>query len=135
MQNTLLTRLKKLFKKEEQKKEEHTMAKRKVNFTVTDGSKPRKLEGPGKPFGLKLPFSVTLPPRTTREVNLGVSCELPLLVVPAVLSPGLQVGVTTVTPGESVKVLLTSNSDTVTLSEGEIVARVYVIDNSDMELA
>ena len=111
------------------------MAKKKISFKTTDGVKPRKLDGPGKPFGLRLPMSVNLPPRTSREIDLGVSCDVPVLLVPNLFSLAAQSDVKFFGPGTALKVTIVSGNDHMNLGEGEVVAKVFVFDNSDMELA
>ena len=127
MQNTLLIRLKKFFKKEKPK--EQTMAKKKtVKFKVTDGKQPKKLASVGGPFGLRAPMNVNIPARSTRTLKLGLSCELPVLVTvgdrpPEFFAPGVELSVTL------------GSRESTDFSEGEVVAKAFVLDNSDVELA
>ena len=132
MLNTLLIKLKQYFKPVEKQKEVTTMAKKKVNFKLTDGIKPKKMDSAGKPFGLKLPFAVTVAPNSIKEIDLGISCELPLLVI-SNFSDMSESKVKLVAPGERIVVTISTLSG-VSLGDGEVVAKAFVVDNSDMEL-
>lgn len=133
MLNILWTRLKQYFKPVEKQKEVITMAKKKVVFKLTDGMKPKKMDTAGKPFGLKLPFSVTVQSNSVKEISLGLSCDMPLLVIP-VFSDMSENKVSLIAPGEPIVIQIRSLSG-VSLGEGEVVAKAFVIDNSDAEMA
>lgn len=99
-----------------------------VKFKLQDGMTPRKLETtPGKPFGLRTPLTVNLPANGKQTVRLGLSCELPVLVVGK--SESKLFG-----PNQELSVDLSSEADGATFGEGEVVAKAYVIDNTYFEL-
>ena len=112
-------------------KEESKMAKKKtVKFKKLDGMLPRKSTQPGGPFELRLPIAVELQAHgTVKSFALGLSCELPVLVVrdsEAVFFA----------PGQELRVSIENKrDDQLSLGPGEVVAKAYVLDNSDLELA
>jgi len=57
-----------------------------------------------------------------------------VILVPTLLSVAFQGQATLTAPGEPLKVTLTSGLEPVNLGPGEVVARAYVVDNSDCEL-
>ena len=105
--------------------EEKVMAKKKkiVEFMKTDGLEPRREFGDngGRPFLLRMPFTVA--EQVGRRVRLGLSCNLPCVVVRSgkaeLFAPGqeLEVGVD------------------IGYGEGEVVAKCYPIDCSNLELS
>jgi hypothetical protein len=104
------------------------MAKKKVKFKITDGLRPRKSEGSGKPFELRLPMDIAVASMSNTTVKLGLSCEVPLVVV-----RGTSIRV--VAPGEDISIeILNPNQATLALGMGEVVARGFCLDNSDCEL-
>lgn len=105
------------------------MAKKKIKFKLLDGMKPRKLESAGKPFGLRLPLAINLPPRTSMTVRLGLSCELPVVVVGTV---GRESKI--FSPGTELSVDVQSLDEAVNFSAGEVVAKAFVLDCTDCEL-
>lgn len=93
------------------------MAKKKsVEFKILDGMKPVRLEIPGRPWALKAPLAV----RDSRRLRLGVSCELPVLVV----------------KGNKVEFFAPNQELAVDIADvtgaGEVVARAFVVDCSDI---
>ena len=132
MQNTLWIKLKQYFKPVEKQKEVIIMAKKKVNFKLTDGMKPKKLDSAGKPFGLKLPFAVTVQPNSIKEISLGLSCDVPLIVIP-VFADMIDNKVSIVAPGQPIVVTI-STLPGVSLGDGEVVAKAFALDNSDSEM-
>lgn len=111
------------------------MAKKIVKFTTTDGFKPRKLTKVGAPFGLKLPFTLNLPSAVTKLVDLGVTCEYPLVVTCAINPLGTKIqSPVLIAPGQSVSVTISAGAQNLSLSEGEIVAHAYILDNTGAEI-
>lgn len=103
------------------------MARRIVKFAVTDGRKPSKTEEVGKPFALKMPVPLRMAARTTRTVTLGVSCNLPSIVVcrgKAEVFP----------PGAVIKVDFATAEDALDIGEGETVAKLFPIDSTYLEI-
>lgn len=99
-----------------------------VKFKLTDGMTPRKLETTvGKPFGLRAPLTVNIPPSGKQVVRLGLSCELPVLVVG-------KTDCKVFGPGQELAVELSAEADGASFGEGEVVAKAYVIDNTHFEL-
>lgn len=129
MQNTLWTKLKKLLTKPKPVVVlEPKMSTKIVKFDVRDGRKPRKLEGvPGKPFGLLAPINVSCPPRTTFSLKLGISCPYPCFVVTAT-------GSELFAPGAELTAKFNTLEEGIDFSEGETIARAYLIVNSDLVL-
>lgn len=103
------------------------MAKKKISFKTTDGMKPRKLETAGKPFGLRLPMSMNIEPLGKKKVSLGVRCDCPVIVTDAD-------GAKLFGPGQELSVTIFADGQGLSLSEGEIVGKAFVLDNSDCEL-
>jgi len=113
--------------REQQK--EIDMAKKKVMFSTTDGMQPRKSDSPGKPFNVRLPMTVNISAHSSKEIRLGVSCELPVVLsrdgVASLFAPRQEISVTLKNSGDSV----------LSFGEGEVVAQAYVVDCTEMELA
>lgn len=103
------------------------MAKKKVKFKVTDGLRPKKMLAPGKPFGLRTPVPLNVPRGGSRLLGLGVSCELPVVVVD-------MSGCHLFAPGEDLKANIVARESAIDLSENEVVAKAFVLDNSDVEV-
>jgi hypothetical protein len=115
---------KKMGKKEETKP---TVEKkpRTVKFSVTDGKLPRVANEPGNPFLLRMPMTTSVPAKSKRTIALGVSCSLPLVLV-------RQGEAKLVPPNEELRVELGGEFMT-QVGEDEIVARLYVLDNGEVE--
>jgi hypothetical protein len=111
--------------KKEETKNEKTETSRKVKFSITDGKLPKKADEPGNPFLLRMPMTTSVPPKSKRTVSLGVSCALPLVMV-------RQGEAKLVPPNEELKVELGGEFVT-TVGEDEVVARLYVLDNGNVE--
>lgn len=118
--------IKKILLKED---EEENMSRKKlvVEFKKTDGPTPGRSEQAGRPFLLKLPMSITLPPGATRVMKMGLSCNLPAIVC--------RRGETTIfAPGQELEVTLRNNEvNPLVLGEKEVVAQCFVLDNTDLE--
>lgn len=99
------------------------MAKKKVKFDVTDGKAPRKIDTPGKPFGLRAPMDINVPVGVNRSLSLGLTCQLPVVVVDSA-------GASLYPPNTQLRANLTN----VNVSEGEVIAQAFVLDNSDVEV-
>lgn len=106
--------------------EEDLMAKKVVvKFKKTDGLEPRRSEIDGKPFALKLPLPISGRPAGTapQRIKLGLSCNLPCLVIAN--------GVTEIfAPDQELSVTLTLTEGG--YGQGETVARCYPIDCTNM---
>lgn len=134
MPDSLLTRLKAFFNPPK-RIEEKFMAKKKVGFKLADGKRPKKANGvPGKPFNLQIPIDINLKASgSSVEIDLGISCDTPVVVVPLALGK-TKVSANLFAPGESIRVKLTAGNESLSIGNGETVARAYVIDNSDFEV-
>jgi len=112
------------------KKELH-VAKRIVKFAVTDGRKPSRTEEVGKPFALKIPIALKLAAGQSRRVKLGLSCNLPTVIVgkqgSLLFSPGKELEVDIVGEGPGQEVL--------NIGEGEVIAKAFPIDSSGLDFA
>lgn len=100
-----------------------------VEFKRGDAPAPGRSEQAGRPFLLKLPIPVTVPPVGVRTVKLGLSCNLPCVVSRRGGKSEL------FGPDQELEVTI-KNSDTVNplvLGQGEVVAQCLVIDNTDVE--
>lgn len=107
---------------------ERNVAKKIVKFKVSDGRKPTKSENPGKPFDLRLPISVNLTPNQSSTVRLGVTCDLPTIVVRGGTAKLFA-------PGEELLVeLKNTTNDNNSWGEGEVVARAFVVDNTGLDV-
>lgn len=104
------------------------MAKKIVKFDVKDGRKPRKLENTdGQPFGLRAPIDISVPPRTSLTLKLGLSCPYPVIVVS-------QGGTELHAPGSELTAKFQSGEDRIDFGDGEVLAHAFVIVNSDLVL-
>jgi hypothetical protein len=70
-------------------------------------------------------MTTSVPPKSKRTVALGVSCSLPLVFVRGGVAK-------LVPPNEELKVELGGEFTTM-IGEDEIVARLYVLDNGNVE--
>lgn len=104
------------------------MAKKKINFKTADGMKPRKNLTAGGGFSLRVPLTVTIPPNTESDIRLGLTCDLPLLVI-----HGDKVSL--IAPGKDITIKMQAKETALSFGEGEVVAVAYAIDNTDVELA
>lgn len=99
-----------------------------VLFTVTDGLKPEGSEtSVFRPIGLRTPVPINLELGNNRGIRLGVSCNVPLLVVTrgtkqATLFP----------PNQELGVTLLAASEPLNMSDGEVVADAYLVGSSDV---
>lgn len=111
--------------------EEDLMSRKKliVEFKKTDGPAPGRSEQAGRPFLLKMPMPVTVPPLGTRVVKLGVSCNLPVVVCRRGNDAQL------FAPGQELEVKVQNADLTAPLQVGtnEVVAQCFVLDNTDLE--
>jgi hypothetical protein len=107
-------------------KEEFKMAKKKVKFTLSDGVAPLQSEEPGRPFLLKMPINITIPSRVDSDLDLGVAVDRACVVVRGsvctLFAPNTKLSVKLVNPAAEVLVM----------GRGETVARLFVLDNSDL---
>lgn len=111
--------------KGDSKEENKEMAKKRVKFQVTDGVMPKKSSIEGGPFELRLPMTVNVG-LGGASVKLGVVCPTPCVVVRNKSS--ILFG-----PGAELSVFIEGRNDGVqSFSQGEVIAHVFVIDNTDM---
>lgn len=103
------------------------MTKRIVKFAVDEGRAPTRSEEVGNPYVLRAPFAVYMEPGGQRELSLGISCNLPSVLVSKDASA-------LVPPGTKYKVVLRSEKDVLNIGEGEVLARVYPISSADLDL-
>lgn len=111
--------------------------KRKVKFTYTDGLKVRQLPDSGL-FTVKLPIQVQCAAERSVAVKLGVSCAWPTMAIPVKTLSGFGFEVDVVKQlrdaGEPVEVVLKNKLNRAnSLSAGESVLRLFVLDNSSVE--
>jgi len=106
----------------------HMAKKTKVVFELTDGRAPHKTHSPGEPFGLRTPIPIHLKGRTAGAlISLGISFDRPVLVTREAWSQIFA-------PNQQIVVSLSSGEGGLDLSEGEVVAKAFVFDNSDFDI-
>lgn len=109
--------------------EEELMAKKViVRFRRTDGFKPSRADEAGRPFFLKTPVDVSLAQGGKQVIRLGLFCDMPCLVVRSGWSK-------LIPPGTELEVEIENplNSFTLAFGAGEVVARAYPLDCSNLE--
>lgn len=111
------------------------MAKKKINFTVTDGKKPEK-SPTGRSFDLKSPIPMNLAAGQEVTIDLGVSADHPLFLY----SPNytrargyVVVPPVTVAEGEVVKVKVTAQVQLV-IDEGETICKAVPLSAEGYEV-
>jgi len=126
MLSTLWIKLKMLFKHPQEIKKEYNMVKKDiVKFEVTDGRKPTRSDEVGRPFLLKLSLPVRIAHGSKSRVKLGVSCNLPSVVVG-------KAGAELFAPNAQLSVELLAGNEVLNMGDGEVVARVFPIDCSNL---
>lgn len=119
------------------KKKEPDMSRKKepVRWLITDGTRPNRV-GPGRVFNLRSPTPLSVPPKATVTLKLGVECNYPLHVFQSrgCLQRGLHLsdGIWAAQDSDQELSLTIENrsGDTQLVERGDVLARAFIMDNS-----
>lgn len=97
-----------------------------IEFKVTDGIKPKAdLTRPGFPAKLCAPVPLKIGEMINRQVDLGISCNVPVFVQTTVGSPSSKM----FAADEPIKIQLSTLGEMINVSDGEQVALAWPIVN------
>jgi hypothetical protein len=120
---------------DKKKKEEEQMTKKTVKFTYTDGKKVTK--GADTIFNLRSPLALNVSAKT--KIQLGVKCDHPLMVFENVQlkNRGITIssGCGIYDAGDEIIITLSADktSGAAVIDFGEVIARAFVLDSSDVQ--
>ncbi len=103
------------------------MAKKIVKFVVDEGRAPTRSKEAGNPYVLRAPFAIYMEPGGTRDLNLGISCNLPSVLC-------YKETATLVAPGVKFRVTLRSEKTPLNIGEGEQLCKVFPLSSNSLDL-